>query len=74
MKKIQFAGRSFGSAPTTSRSWLSISVSHRVFAVLLLLFIAAVPITSTTGGTQLNSGGANLMLAPGQPGLEPTLY
>ena len=72
MKNIQLAGRSFGSAPTTPRSSLGISVSHRVFAVLLLLFIAAVPITPTTGGTP--SSGANLMLAPGQPGLEPALY
>ena len=73
MKNIQLAGRPFDSAPTTPRSWLGISASHRVFAVLLLLFIAVVTIATTTGGKQLNSG-ANLMLAPGIPGLEPCLY
>jgi len=79
MKNIHFAGRLFDPALTTPR----ISVSHRVLDVLLLLLfiavvtitltIAVVTVTSTTGGKQLNSG-ANLMLAPGQPGLEPALY
>jgi hypothetical protein len=44
-----------------------------VFAVLVLLFIAGVTIASTMGGKQLD-GGANLMVAPGRPGLEPALY
>jgi len=70
MKNIQLRS----SAPTTPRSLLSGSVIHGVFAVLLLLFIAVVTIASTTmGGRQLD-GGANLMVAPGRPGLEPSLY
>ena len=72
MKNLQLAGRPFA-APTTPRSWLSVATSHRVFAVLLLLVIAVVTIAATNGGQQ-PSGGANLMLAPGQPGLEPALY
>lgn len=73
MKNIQLAGKPFDSAPTTPHSWPGTSVSLRVFAVLLLLFIAVVTIASTTGGKQPNSG-ANLMLAPGKPGLVPALY
>ena len=69
MKNIQLRS----SAPTTPRSLLSGSVSHGVFAILLLLFIAGVTIASTMGGRQLD-GGANLMVAPGRPGLEPALY
>ena len=69
MKNIQLRS----SAPTTPRSLLSGSVSHGVFAVLLLLFIAGVTIASTMGGRQLDSG-ATLMVAPGRPGLEPALY
>ena len=72
MKNLQLAGKPFA-APTTPRSWLGSATTHRVFAVLLLLFIAVITIASTTGGRQ-TSGGANLMLAPGQPGLEPALY
>jgi hypothetical protein len=44
-----------------------------VFAVLLLLLIAVVTIASTTGGKPPHDG-ANLMLAPGRPGLEAALY
>ena len=71
MKNIQL--RPSDPAPTASRSWLSASVSHGVFAALVLLFIAGVTIASTMGGRQLD-GGANLMVAPGRPGLEPALY
>jgi hypothetical protein len=71
MKSVQL--RPSDPAPITLRSLLSASVSHRVFAVLLVLFIAAVTIASTMGARQLN-GGANLIMAPGHPGLEPALY
>jgi hypothetical protein len=71
MKSVQL--RPSDHAPITLRSLLSASVSHRVFAVLLVLFIAAVTIASTMGARPLNSG-ANLIMAPGQPGLEPALY
>jgi hypothetical protein len=71
MKNIQL--KSSDPAPAAPRSWLGASVSHGVFAVLVLLFIAGVTIASTKGGRQLD-GGANLMVAPGRPGLEPALY
>jgi hypothetical protein len=73
MKNIQVEGRPFVSPSTRPHSWLSMYVGQRVFAVLVLLFIAVVTIASTTGGKQV-SGGANLMLAPGKPGLAPALY
>ena len=73
MKSVQL--RPSDPAPITLRSLLSASVSHRVFAVLLVLFIAAVTIASTMGARQLNGGAkANLIMAPGHPGLEPALY
>ena len=72
MKDIHRKGRPFNLTPAWPRSLLS-PVGHCVFAILLLLLIAVVTIASTTGGTQLNNG-ANLMLAPGRPGLEPALY
>jgi hypothetical protein len=62
----------FNRIPAWPRSLLS-PVGHRVFAVLLLLLIAVVTIASTTGGKPPHDG-ANLMLAPGRPGLEAALY
>jgi hypothetical protein len=55
----------------TPRSLSGSSVRHRTLAVLLVLAIAAVAIAFT--GKQLSVGG-NLILAPGQPGLEAALY
>jgi hypothetical protein len=70
MKNIQFENR-FDLKNTRPRSMLSTAVRHCVFAVLLVLAIAAVTIAST--GTHSSVGG-NLILAPGHPGLEPALY
>ena len=55
----------------TPRSLFGSSVRHRVFAVLLVLAIAAVTIAFT--GKHSGVGG-NLILAPGQAGLEAALY
>ena len=57
----------------TPRQLFGTPLSHRVFAVLFLLLVAGVMIASTTRGTSVSSG-ANLMLAPGKPGLEPAFY
>ena len=72
MKTLQLGNR-FDLKNTKPRSMLSAPVRHRVFAILLVLAIAAVTIASTTGVTD-SSVGANLILAPGYPGLEPALY
>jgi hypothetical protein len=49
----------------------STSVRYRIFAILFVLAIATMAIAST--GKQSSDGG-NLILAPGQPGLEPCFY
>jgi hypothetical protein len=71
MKNLQLKNR-FDSKDAP-RSLFSTPVSHRVFAVLFLLLVAGVTIASTTRGTSVSSG-ANLILAPGKPGLEPAFY
>ena len=73
MKTRQFETQVFSSPITRSRFLLSSRLGHRLFAVLFLAFVALVAIASTTGGKH-SSSGANLMLAPGQPGHEPALY
>jgi hypothetical protein len=70
MKNLQLESR-FDLKDTTPRSLFSASVRHRVFAILLVLAIAAVTIALTG---KHSSVGGNLILAPGQPGLEPALY
>lgn len=70
MNTLQLGNR-FDLKNTKPRSMLSAPVRHRVFAILLVLAIAAVTIAST--GTHSSVGG-NLILAPGYPGLEPALY
>ena len=71
MKTLQIENRF--DPKDTPRSMFGSSVRHCTFAVLLVLAIAALTIASTTGETD-SSVGANLILAPGHPGLEPALY
>jgi hypothetical protein len=71
MKTLQFENRF--DPKDTPRSLFSTPVRDRVFAILLVLAIAAVTIASTTGDTDSSHGG-NLILAPGHPDLEPALY
>ena len=73
MKTRRFETQVFSSPITRSRFLLSSRFGHRLFAVLFLVFVALVTIASTTGGKH-SSNGANLMLAPGQPGHEAALY
>jgi hypothetical protein len=71
MKSIPFKNKS--DLTNTRYCFLfSMSVLHRLFAILLLLLIAMMTMASMTGGKQ--SSGGNLILAPGHPGLEPALY
>ena len=71
MKHLQLESRVH--PDETTRSFFKTPVRHRVFAILLVLVITVVAIASTTGETNSSKGG-NLILAPGHPGLEPSLY
>jgi hypothetical protein len=55
----------------TPRSLFGSPIRHYTFLVLLVLVIAAVTIASADRHSIV---GSNLILAPGQPGLEPALY
>jgi hypothetical protein len=68
MKILQLGNRFNRDTP---RSLLGSPIRHHVFAVLLVLAIAAVTIASAHRHSIV---GSNLILAPGQPGLEPALY
>jgi hypothetical protein len=72
MKTPQFETQIFPPV-TRSRLLLGSPSGHLLFAFLFLILVVMITIAAATGGNDLFTG-ANLMLLPGQPGIEPAFY